>query len=40
MLLYNSKEKIIELSKENYEFAKYNDIEHTYLDYKKYFDEF
>lgn len=38
--LYNNKEKLIELSEENYEYTKYNDIDHTYIDYKKYFDEF
>lgn len=38
--LYNSKEKLIELSEENYEYSINNDIDHTYLQYKKYFDEF
>lgn len=29
-----------ELSKENYEYASFNDIDHLYIEYKKYFDDF
>ena len=38
--LYNNREYLYELSKENYEYAPLNDIDHLYLEYKKYFDDF
>lgn len=39
-LIYNNRDILRELSKENYEYAKNNDIDHLYLEYKKYFDNF
>lgn len=38
--LYNHREELNKLSRENYEYAKYNDIEHLSEFYKKYFDSF
>lgn len=38
--LYNNREKLKELSKENYEYCVHDDIEHTYKKYKQYFDDF
>lgn len=38
--LYENREELNNLSKENYEYAKYNDIEHLNKYYKKYFDDF
>lgn len=38
--LYNNREKLKELSKENYEYCVHDDIEHTYMQYKQYFDDF
>lgn len=40
MDLYNNREKLKELSKENYEYCMHDDIEHTYMQYKQYFDDF
>ena len=39
-LIYNNRDILRELSLENYEYAKNNDIDHLYLEYKKYFDDF
>jgi len=38
--IYNDRNILEELSEENYMYAPKNDIDHTYLEYKKYFDEF
>lgn len=38
--IYNNRKILDELSSENYEYAFNNDIDHTYLDYKRYFDDF
>ena len=38
--LYNRREILKQLSKENYEYCVHNDIEHTYMQYKQYFDDF
>lgn len=38
--LYNNRNLLTELSDENYSLAYKNDIDHTYLLYKQYFDEF
>lgn len=39
-LLYHNRRLLQELSQENYKMAPKNDIEHLYLEYKKYFDNF
>ena len=38
--LYNNRHLLKELSSENYQYASENDIDHLYLEYKKYFDDF
>lgn len=38
--LYNNCDYLYKLSKENYEYAPNNDIDHLYLEYKRYFDDF